>query len=104
MILFNQHVYRFFRWRGFVADRCGAVLRAFFMRDFARQELDDASKHHTAEAAEIRKLRIEHVADLDQGVQMISIWKKHGWLLPGEYDALMDVVEVRACGIEALSD
>lgn len=87
-----------------MADRSGADLRAFFMRDFARQELDDASKHQTDDAAEIRKLRIEHVADLDQGVQMIAIWNKHDWLLPGEYDALMDIVEGRACGIETLSD
>lgn len=35
----NRHVFVFFRWKGWVAEKRGRYMRAFFMRDFARQEL-----------------------------------------------------------------
>ena len=34
----NEHVYLFFRWKGWVAEQRQRHMRAFFMRDFARQE------------------------------------------------------------------
>ena len=34
----NEHVYLYFRWKGWLAERMGKPMRAFFMRDFARQE------------------------------------------------------------------
>lgn len=39
MKILNQHVYVFFRWKGWVADQRKRPMRALFMRDFARQEL-----------------------------------------------------------------
>lgn len=39
-MLYNEHVYKFYRWKGWVAEQQGRHMRAFFMRDFARQEHD----------------------------------------------------------------
>jgi hypothetical protein len=36
----NAHVYRYYRWLGWLAEQKGRHLKAFFMRDFARQELE----------------------------------------------------------------
>ena len=41
--LHNQHVYVYWRWKGFVAERCGCRMKAFFMRDWARQEAEAQS-------------------------------------------------------------
>jgi len=38
--LHNQHVYLYFRYLGWVAEENNMPMRAFFMRDFARQELE----------------------------------------------------------------
>ena len=38
--LHNQHVYVYWRWNGWVAEKFGRHLKAFFMRDFARQEIE----------------------------------------------------------------
>lgn len=37
----NQHVYLYFRYRGWLAEINNRHMAAFFYRDFARQELDD---------------------------------------------------------------
>lgn len=47
----NEHVYKYYRWLGFVAEQCGRQMRAFFMRDFARQERES---QETAEASVCR--------------------------------------------------
>ena len=36
----NAHVYRYYRYLGWSAEQQGRHMRAFFMRDFARQELE----------------------------------------------------------------
>jgi len=36
----NRHVHRYWRWKGWVAEKSGRPLAAFFFRDFARQELE----------------------------------------------------------------
>jgi hypothetical protein len=36
----NAHVYVYFRWLGFLAEANSMPMRAFFMRDFARQEFE----------------------------------------------------------------
>jgi len=48
MALHNQHVYLRYRWLGWVAEQQGRLMRAFFMRDFARQELEAQEKHNGA--------------------------------------------------------
>lgn len=40
MKILNQHVYVYFRFKGWFADINGRVFRADLMRDFARQELE----------------------------------------------------------------
>jgi len=42
----NQHVYVYFRWQGWIAEQQGRHMSAFFMRDFARQEIEDQEKHN----------------------------------------------------------
>lgn len=37
----TAHVHRYFRWKGWCAEQQGRHLRAFFLRDFARQELEN---------------------------------------------------------------
>jgi hypothetical protein len=48
MALHNQHVYLRYRWQGWVAEQQGRLMRAFFMRDFARQERTAQEQHHGA--------------------------------------------------------
>ena len=40
----NEHVVKWYRWKGWVADQLGRPMRAFFMRDFARQERAEQEK------------------------------------------------------------
>ena len=37
----NDHVYKYYRWLGWLAEENKRHMRAFFMRDFARQERAD---------------------------------------------------------------
>lgn len=48
MALHNQHVYLRYRWLGWMAEQQGRLMRAFFMRDFARQEREAQETHHGA--------------------------------------------------------
>jgi len=38
----NSHVYVYYRWRGWVAEKLARHMSAFFLREFAQQELDQA--------------------------------------------------------------
>ncbi len=36
--MMNEHVFKFWRWHGWVAEQTGRHWGAFYFRDFARQE------------------------------------------------------------------
>ena len=36
--MMNEHVYKYWRFRGWIAEEMGRPWGAFFFRDFARQE------------------------------------------------------------------
>lgn len=44
----NEHIYKYYRWLGWLAERNGRPMRAFFMRDFARQEREEQNGFSTA--------------------------------------------------------
>jgi len=48
MALHNQHVYLRYRWQAWIAEQQGRLMRAFFMRDFARQERQAQEQTHGA--------------------------------------------------------
>lgn len=41
----NEHVYLYFRWKGWVAELSHRHWGAFFLRDFARQEREQQKGH-----------------------------------------------------------
>ena len=45
MSLHNEHVYKYFRWKGWVATKLNKPMRSFFMYDFARQEHETQESH-----------------------------------------------------------